>query len=70
MINEILCWKVGECQWTRDGFALGTDRMLPDVPRYSMSGFDDQISTNAILFVVEPFHLSRPTRCKNATPCL
>jgi len=25
--------KVGECQWTRDGFALGTDKQLPESRR-------------------------------------
>jgi len=28
--------KVGECQWTRDGFGLGYDRQLPSFPRYLM----------------------------------
>jgi len=27
---------LGECQWTRDGFGLGTGRSLPGFPRYSM----------------------------------
>ena len=26
----------GECQWTRDGFGLGTVRSLPGFPRYRM----------------------------------
>merc|ERR1719244_1954976 len=33
--------KVGHCQWTRDGFALGADTEMPDFPRYSMSGAGD-----------------------------
>eukprot|EP00092_Neocalanus_flemingeri_P060297 GFUD01072253.1.p1 GENE.GFUD01072253.1~~GFUD01072253.1.p1 ORF type:complete len:437 (+),score=146.30 GFUD01072253.1:40-1350(+) len=28
----------GTCQWTRDGFALGTDRNLPGFSRYLMAG--------------------------------
>merc|ERR1719153_513498 len=26
----------GPCQWTRDGYGLGTDPSLPHLPRYSM----------------------------------
>jgi hypothetical protein len=29
---------VGAVQWTRDGFALGSDRNLPGYPRYTMIG--------------------------------
>ena len=32
--------KVGDCQWTRDGFALGTDQSLPEFPRYRLDGCD------------------------------
>jgi len=32
----IVANKVGECQWTRDGFGLGYDRELPSFPRYLM----------------------------------
>ena len=32
--------QVGDCQWTRDGFALGTDKTLPELPRYRMETCD------------------------------
>ena len=32
--------KVGDCQWTRNGFALGTDPSLPEFPRYRLEGCD------------------------------
>ena len=32
--------QVGDCQWTRDGFALGTDQSLPEFPRYRLEGCD------------------------------
>ena len=32
--------QVGDCQWTRDGFALGTDQSLPEFPRYRLDGCD------------------------------
>ena len=32
--------KAGVCQWTRDGFALGTDPQLPEFPRYRLAGCD------------------------------
>ena len=32
--------KVGDCQWTRDGFALGTEPDLPEFPRYRLAGCD------------------------------
>ena len=32
--------QVGDCQWTRDGFALGTDPQLPEFPRYRLAGCD------------------------------
>merc|ERR1712130_82766 len=35
--------KVGQCQWTRDGFALGADREMPDFPRYTMSGDSENV---------------------------
>ena len=28
----------GPCQWTRDGYGLGTEPSLPHLPRYSMPG--------------------------------
>ena len=31
---------MGDCQWTRDGFALGTDKTLPELPRYRMETCD------------------------------
>ena len=34
---------VGTCQWTRDGFALGTDRNLAVFPRYLMAGERDDV---------------------------
>ena len=30
--------RMGTCQWTRDGFALGTERSLPEFARYRMDG--------------------------------
>ena len=35
-----LVWQVGDCQWTREGFSLGTDKALPDLPRYRMETCD------------------------------
>ena len=32
--------QVGDCQWTRDGFALGTEQSLPEFPRYRLDGCD------------------------------
>ena len=29
--------KIGDCQWTKDGFGLGVKTWLPGFPRYSMS---------------------------------
>ena len=35
--------KVGTCQWTRDGFALGTERSLPEFARYRMDGASEDV---------------------------
>ena len=35
--------RVGKCQWTKDGFALGTERDLPQFARYRMDGSSDDI---------------------------
>ena len=32
--------QVGDCEWTRDGFALGADKQLPSLPRYTMDNCD------------------------------
>lgn len=34
--------KVGQLQWTKDGFGLGTERNLFGFSRYSMIGADDE----------------------------
>ena len=42
--------RVGTCQWTRDGFALGTERSLPEFARYRMDGGSDDVCD----LVIEP----------------
>lgn len=34
--------KLGALQWTRDDFALGTLRTLPEFTRYTMIGSDEE----------------------------
>lgn len=34
--------RVGQLQWTRDGFGLGSDRALPAYPRYQMIGVEEE----------------------------
>lgn len=34
--------KAGTIQWTRDGFGLGSDRLLSGFDRYSMVGLDEE----------------------------
>ena len=41
---------VGNCQWTRDGFALGAGRSMTGYPRYIMSGTREDICD----LVIEP----------------
>jgi len=35
--------RAGTCQWTRDGFALGTERSLPEFARYRLDGASDDV---------------------------
>merc|ERR1719244_2344106 len=44
--------KVGECQWTRDGFGLGTDRNMPNFPRYHMP--EDSSNAGVCDLTIEP----------------
>merc|ERR1719474_2543825 len=47
----------GPMQWTKDGFALGLDRSLPEWPNYSMQEDKEGTSTNFDL-IISPVSLS------------
>ena len=42
----------GPMQWTKDGFALGLERSLPEWPNYSMQE-DKEGTSSALLFIIK-----------------
>ena len=49
-----VCYRTGDCQWTRDGFGLGVKTSLPGFPRYRMSEAGDPGDCDLIIDPVLP----------------